>query len=125
MKVCFLPLGLNCAVFNFRPNRMHEMRTIVIDDPGRGVCQSVSLSVMRLRCANTAERIEVLLWVENLGDPMGHYDVPKSVLPQEHSCHNPRPFSKDCQSRVPFRSATLLFLKPCYRPMEPVTSNSH
>jgi len=36
---------------------MHEMRTIVIDDPG--VCQSVIL----LHCTNTAERIEVLLGV--------------------------------------------------------------
>jgi len=35
------------------------------------------------------------------------------------------PFSKDCQSWVPFRCATLLLLKPCYRPLEPVTSNSH
>jgi len=35
------------------------------------------------------------------------------------------PFSKDCQNWVPFRCATLLRLKPCYLPMEPVTSNSH
>jgi len=31
-----------------------------------GVCQSVSLSVTRLRCVNTAKRIDVLLRVETL-----------------------------------------------------------
>jgi len=35
------------------------MRTIAIDNSG-------SLSVTLHRCANTAERIEVLLWVEAL-----------------------------------------------------------
>jgi len=47
---------------------MLEMRTIVIDDLGR---LSVYLSCVstRLRCANTAVRIEILLEVETLGDP--------------------------------------------------------
>jgi len=33
------------------------------------VCKSVSLSVVQLRCANTAERIEILFGVESLGYP--------------------------------------------------------
>jgi len=46
---------------------MHETRTIAIDDPGRlSTCMSHGFT--RLRCANTAERIEVLLVVETLGD---------------------------------------------------------
>jgi len=44
----------------FRSRRMNEMHTIVFDDPRR-------LSVMQLRCANMAERIEVLLGMETFG----------------------------------------------------------
>jgi len=47
---------------------MHEMRTIAIDDPGR-LSVSLPRGFIQLRCANTAERIEVLLRVETLGDP--------------------------------------------------------
>jgi len=36
---------------------------------------SVSLSVTRLRCANTAEQIEVLLGLETLGDPVNMFTV--------------------------------------------------
>jgi len=43
---------------------MHEMQTIVMS-----VCKFVGLSVTRLCGANTDERIDVLLWVETLGDP--------------------------------------------------------
>jgi len=42
---------------------MHEMRTIVVDDPG--ICQSV----MWLYCTNIAEQIKVLFRVESLEDP--------------------------------------------------------
>jgi len=50
------------------PHRMHKTRTIAIDDPGRlSVCLLCGFT--RLRCANTAERIGVLLGVETLGDP--------------------------------------------------------
>jgi len=42
---------------------MHEMQTIVIDDSGH-----LSVCITWLCCANTAERIEVLLGVETL-DP--------------------------------------------------------
>jgi len=42
---------------------MHEMQTTAIDDPGR-----LSCGFTRLRCANTAERIEVLLGVDTLGN---------------------------------------------------------
>jgi len=48
---------------------MHEAQNIAIDDPG--VCEYVGLSILsviRLCSANTAERIEVLLGVETLGD---------------------------------------------------------
>jgi len=46
---------------------IYEKRTIAIDGPAiPGVCQSV---FMRLYCAKAAERIEVLLGVETLGDP--------------------------------------------------------
>jgi len=47
---------------------MHEVRTIAIDGPGR---LSVYLpgGFTRLRCANMAERIEVLLGVETLAEP--------------------------------------------------------
>jgi len=45
------------------PHRMREVRTTAIDDPGRlSVC--LSRAFTRHRCANTAERIEVLLGVE-------------------------------------------------------------
>jgi len=52
---------------------MYQMWTIVIDDPGHlSVCLLCCLT--RLRCANTAERIEVLLGVaETLGDPETSY----------------------------------------------------
>jgi len=54
----------------FKPHRMHETRTIAIDNPGRLlVCKFVSLSITRLRCANMSEQIEVLLQVETLKDP--------------------------------------------------------
>jgi len=43
---------------------MHQMQTIAINDPGR-----LSVSVTRLHCANTAERIEVLLGAEPSGHP--------------------------------------------------------
>jgi len=46
-------------------HQMHEMMTIASDDPG--VSQFVSRCFMRLRCAKTAERIEVLFEVETLG----------------------------------------------------------
>jgi len=47
---------------------MHEMRTTAINDP---VAWSVGLSrgFTRFRCANTAERMEVLFVVETLGNP--------------------------------------------------------
>jgi len=46
---------------------MHQLRTIAIDDPGRlFVC--LPRGFTRLRCANTAELIEVLPRVETLGD---------------------------------------------------------
>jgi len=57
--------GVITVLLNFRPYRMHAMRTIAINVPG--VCQSVT----RLRCAvrlKAAERIEVLLGLETLGD---------------------------------------------------------
>jgi len=44
------------------PHRMHEMRTVTIDDPVAW-CVSVSLSVTRLHRAKTAGRIEVKLGV--------------------------------------------------------------
>jgi len=44
---------------------MHEMRTIAIDDAVAWAC--VILSVIRLRCANTADRMEVLLGWKFLG----------------------------------------------------------
>jgi len=45
--------------------RVHDMWPIATDDPMHlGVCQSKGLP-----CANPAERIEVLLWVETLRDP--------------------------------------------------------
>jgi len=40
-------------------------QTIATDDPARQIC----LSATRLRCANTAERIEVLFGVKTLGGP--------------------------------------------------------
>jgi len=51
---------------------MHEMRTIAIDDPG--VCQSVChvLGCTKLRCSNTAERIEIVLRGENSCGPTEH-----------------------------------------------------
>jgi len=42
------------------------MRRIATDDP---VAWCISLSVTRLRCAKTAERIEVLFGVATFGDP--------------------------------------------------------
>jgi len=39
-------------------HRMHEMRAIASANPG--VCQSASLSNTRQRCAETAERIDLL-----------------------------------------------------------------
>jgi len=49
---------------------MNEIRTTAIYDPGRlSVCLSRSGHFTRLRCANMAKRIEVLLGVETLGDP--------------------------------------------------------
>jgi len=45
-------------VFVSRQHRMHDMRNIVIDDPGR---LSVGRSGRRLRCVNTAKRIKVFL----------------------------------------------------------------
>jgi len=57
---------------SFGPHRMHEMRTRSMF-PGVSVshyvCQSVCLSVMQLRCANKAERIDILLGMEILGTP--------------------------------------------------------
>jgi len=52
----------------FGMHRVHDRRTIAIDDPR--VCQYVKVSrgFTWLRCANTAERIEVLLVVETPGD---------------------------------------------------------
>jgi len=47
-----------------KAHRMYQMRTIAIDDPGR-----LSCSFMRLRCANAAGRIEILLGVEIPGGP--------------------------------------------------------
>jgi len=52
------------------------MRTIAIDDPG--VCQFIT----RLRCAKTAERIDVLFGVETPGDRKsikldGGYHLPR------------------------------------------------
>jgi len=47
---------------------MYVMRTIEIDDPGH-LPFCVSRGFTRLRCANTAEQIEVLLRSDNLGDP--------------------------------------------------------
>jgi len=46
---------------------MHDLFTIAIDDPI--VCQSVCVSCdfTRLRCANTAKRIEMLFEVDSLG----------------------------------------------------------
>jgi len=42
--------------FHFRPHEMHDMRTVAVDDP-------VRLSVTRVACAKTAERIDVLFGV--------------------------------------------------------------
>jgi len=49
---------------------MHEMQTLVIDVLvlWPSIAQSVCLAVAWLRCANTAELIEVLFRVETLGD---------------------------------------------------------
>jgi len=46
---------------------MHEMQTIAAADCG--VCLSVCLSVTRLWCAETAERIEILFGVKTPGSP--------------------------------------------------------
>jgi len=53
----------------FRLHRMHEIRTIVIDE--RGVCPPVCLSrgSTRLRYAETAKRIKILFGVNILGGP--------------------------------------------------------
>jgi len=45
---------------------MHKIRTIAIDMFPTSV--SLSRGFIELRCANTAERIEVLLGMETLGD---------------------------------------------------------
>jgi len=45
---------------------MHEMQSVVDNDPVAWL--SLSLSIMWLRCAKTAKRIEVLFWVETLQD---------------------------------------------------------
>jgi len=42
---------------------MHQMRTIVVDDPS--VCQAVS----RAECLKTAEQIDVLFGVNTSADP--------------------------------------------------------
>jgi len=52
--------SFSCSVF-----RLHRVQTIAICDPVH-----LSCGFMQLYCANTAERIEVLLGVEMLGDPM-------------------------------------------------------
>jgi len=54
----------------FRPYRMHCMQAIVTDahDVCKSVSLSVCLSVTRLRCANTADEIEVLFGVKTLGN---------------------------------------------------------
>jgi len=58
------PARLFTAVFVVRApsiimlHRMHDIRTTVIDAPRAAL--SVSLSVTRIRCSSTAERIEVL-----------------------------------------------------------------
>jgi len=52
------------TVMVFRQYRVHEMRTIAIDDPG--VCQSVCLSVRRLLCV--AKRVDVLFGLETIGN---------------------------------------------------------
>jgi len=44
----------------FRPHRMHDVRTIATDVSPPTAWASVSLSITRLRCANTVECIEVL-----------------------------------------------------------------
>jgi len=51
---------------DFRPHRMHEIRTIATDIPVAW-CFIVSQSVTRRRCAKTSEQIEVLFAVEIFG----------------------------------------------------------
>jgi len=55
-------MGRNSMALTTTPRHifMHEMRTIVIREPG--VCLFVSWSVARLRCAKTAERLE--RWID-------------------------------------------------------------
>jgi len=62
---------------------MHKMRTIAIDERRLFVCLSCGFT--RLRCANTAEWIEVLLGVETFLDPRsivldGSPDFPTDLM---------------------------------------------
>jgi len=63
-----------------RQHRMHEMSCGLLRSVIPCVCQSVSLSVMRLRYANTVERIDVLS-AETLGGPKKHCVICDSRFP--------------------------------------------
>jgi len=54
-----------------RPHRMHQMQTIVTNDPGVCllVCLSESSGSTQLHCAKTAERIKMVFAVNTLGGP--------------------------------------------------------
>jgi len=65
------------------------MRPCATDDPV--ACVSVCLSVTRMRCAKTAERIDMLLGVETSGDPNrsvldGCADVPTDTERRRQHC---------------------------------------
>jgi len=63
-KYLYEPARNSPVLISIRPHRMHEMRTIATDVPVAScLCHSVCLSVMRLRCAKAAKRIEALLTV--------------------------------------------------------------
>jgi len=86
--------------------RMHKMSwTIAIDDPE---CLSVCMlcGFMWLHCANTPERIKVLLVMETFGDPRN------IVLDRNHSSPPPQIWCGCCQSTLPV--AKLLYIAVHY-----------
>jgi len=91
----FYHYRLFCCHHFYRLHRIHEMRTntidvsllflLVLQTRFRPIApQSVCQSPTRLRCANTATQIEVLLRVETLGDPrIIEYSVVVPISPTD------------------------------------------
>jgi len=76
---------------------MHEMRPIATDNPGHlSVC--LFRGFMWPRCANIAERIDVLLGVETFGDP-GNIVLNRS-FPMDSMQPSPNYFGHLCSLRL-------------------------